>query len=236
MANFSTHISVAFIASSTAALIFYKAGMLHTSEFLLCSVVGTLGGLLPDIDLDHAVPAKVGFNIVAMLMGFASVAYAVRSMSVLELIIIGCVVYAVVRWGVFGLFNQLAHHRGIVHSVPYMSILAVGMTMLVYYGLDWSASISWFIGLFLLFGTLVHLLLDEMFSVNVFGLKLKKSFGTAFKFFSIAQWHWYVALYLILGIMLWLAPPFQVFWHTITDPISWLILKKSLLPHGLSSF
>lgn len=230
MANFNTHISVAIIASSAAALIVYKAGILTTSEFLLCSLMGTLGGLLPDIDLDHAVPARVGFNVVAMLAGFAAVVYWVRVLSVAELVVIAGLVYAAVRWGVFGLFNRLSHHRGMVHSVPYMAILAVSLVMLMYHGLRWSATSSWLMGLFLWCGALLHLLLDEMFSVNVFGLKLKKSFGSAFKFFDFQQPAWYIGLYALLGAMLYMAPPFSVFWHTLTDPVSWLILKSALLP------
>ena len=93
---------------------------------------------------------------------------------------------------------------------------------------------SWFLGLFLFFGTLVHLTLDEVYSVNVFGLSVKKSFGTAFKFFDRKQIWWYVGLYALVVVMLMFAPNFKLFWQTITDPISWMILKGNLLPKAFS--
>ena len=52
MANFNTHISVAFVASGVTGLVIYKAGMLIAPEYLMCVVAGTIGGLLPDIDLE----------------------------------------------------------------------------------------------------------------------------------------------------------------------------------------
>lgn len=230
MANFSTHVTVAFLASASAALIGFKAGLLNTTEFLGCALAGTLGGLLPDIDLDHAVPARIGFNLVSLFMAFATVVYWVRVMSVAELAAIGALAYVIVRFGVFGLFNRLSHHRGLVHSLPYMAILALGLILLAYHGWHWSAGSSWFLGLFLWCGAILHLILDEVYSVNIFGLKVKKSFGSAFKVFERAQWGWYVLLYVLVGILLVWAPPFRVFWHNLTDPVSWLILKQSLWP------
>ena len=85
-----------------------------------------------------------------------------------------------------------------------------------------------------MFGAIVHLLLDEMFSVNLLGLSVKKSFGTAFKVFKFDQIGWYLGLYAILAALIVFAPPFKVFWQTLQDPISWLILKKNILPTAIN--
>ena len=137
MANFNTHISVAFLASSVAGLIVYKAGMLSAPEFLLCTVVGTLGGLLPDIDLDHSVPAQVGFNVISLLAAFGMVVYWVGVLSVVTLMAVWVLTYVSMRWGVFRLFNTLTSHRGIVHSVPYMFAVAMLVVYGCFYGLKY---------------------------------------------------------------------------------------------------
>lgn len=65
---------------------------------------------------------------------------------------------------------------------------------------------SWLFGLFLFFGSLIHLLLDEIYSVNVFGLKVKKSFGTAIKFFERQKIWQYALLYLMIAVLFYVAP------------------------------
>jgi hypothetical protein len=38
----------------------------------------------------------------------------------------------------------------------------------------------------------------------------------------------------VLAAMIVFAPPFKVFWQTLQDPISWLILKKNILPTAIN--
>ncbi|MFW2178314.1 MULTISPECIES: metal-dependent hydrolase [unclassified Moraxella] len=234
MANFNTHLTGAFVSSGIMGLVVYKAGMLVGSEFLLCSVVGTIGGLLPDIDLEHSVPARIGFNVLSLLLAFGMVIYWSPQLSLVELMITWLLTYIIMRWGVFTIFSSMTVHRGIVHSVPYMAVLALSLVYISFYLMKYTVVFSWFMGLFLFFGSMVHLLLDEMYSVNVFGLRLKKSFGTAIKFFDTQQKSWYIGLYLVLAILLIFAPSYRVFWQTLSDPISWALLQQNLLPAGMS--
>ena len=46
------------------------------------------------------------------------------------------------------------------------------------------AAQAWLTGLFLFIGFLIHLALDEIYSVDVEGRTIKKSFGTALKLFD----------------------------------------------------
>lgn len=230
MANFHTHFTVACVVSAAASLVIYKAGMVSGSEFVLCAVTGTVGGLLPDIDLDHSLPARVGFSLLSMLVAFGLVIYWSPRLSLVALCALGLVVYVVMRYGVLAAFSRLTVHRGIVHSLPYMAVLALGLVYVSFFGLKNGAVVSWFLGAFLWFGALVHLLLDEIYSVNIFGLRLKKSFGTALKVFERKHARWYMGLYVLLAVMLVFAPPFTLFWQTLTDPISWRILHANLLP------
>lgn len=234
MANFNTHLSVAFVASGMSALVLHKAGILTGAEFLLCTVVGTLGGLLPDIDLDSSVPARIGFNVLALLTAFLVVMYWTTVMSLASLMVVWLLTYVIMRYGVFNLFSSLTVHRGVVHSLPYLAIMALLLVDMSFYGLKYSAVLSWSLGVFLLAGSLIHLVLDEVYSVNVFGLKLKKSSGTAFKIFEYKRRWLYLGLYAALMVLVIFAPPFDLFWHTLTDPMTWLMLKKNLLPNGVS--
>lgn len=234
MANFNTHLTTAFLLSSTASLVVYKAGMVSTSEFLCCAVMGTVGGLLPDIDLDYSVPARVGFNLLSMVVAFSAVIFWIGQLSVAELVAVWLISYAMMRWGVFMLFNSLTVHRGIVHSVPYMAVLSLAVVYISFYGFKKGTIFSWFMGTFLFFGAMIHLLLDEIYSVNIFGLKIKNSFGTAIKFFEIKNQRMYLLLYAIIAVMVFFAPPYHLFWETLTNPTTLALLEKNLLPEYLA--
>ena len=47
---------------------------------------------------------------------------------------------------------------------------------------------AWLTGLFVLIGFIIHLVLDEIYSVDVEGAVIKKSFGTALKLFDYHSW------------------------------------------------
>ena len=70
--------------------------------------------------------------------------------------------FVTMRHGVLALYSQLTVHRGMVHSVPYMAVLALLVVLLAHHGFGQTALASWFLGLFVWFGALVHLLLDEL--------------------------------------------------------------------------
>lgn len=230
MANFNTHLNGALAVSGTASLIVYKAGLIDDSGFLLCVALGTIGGLLPDLDSDHSTPIKLGFNIAALVFAFGLVMHWRSTFSLLSLMILWLLGYGFMRYGVFTLFTKMTVHRGVMHSVPYMAILGVGLTCLSYYGLHTSLVASWFYGLFLFGGALVHLTLDEMYSVNLSGMTLKRSSGTAMKFYQHKDKWWYLLLYTILALLLFSAPPFAIFWQTVTDASAWAQLKVGVLP------
>ncbi len=233
MANFNTHFNVAFAASGVMGLVFYKAGMLSGSTFLGCVAMGTVGGLLPDIDSDHSTPVRVGFVVLSMAVAFALVVWLVAQLSLLALIGVWVLTFVTMRHGVLALYSHLTVHRGMVHSVPYMALLALLVVWGSHHGFGTSAQTSWFLGAFTWFGALVHLVLDELYSVNLLGMKLKKSSGTALKFFRWEQRHRYVTLYAVVAFLCWWGPPAGAFWATLNDPLGWLLLKQALLPSAL---
>ncbi len=204
MANFNTHISVAFVASGVGALVLYKAGMLTGTEFFLCTLTGTVGGLLPDIDSPTSIPIRIAFAALSVIAGFLVAFTFGKHYSLLELIALWTGCFLIIRYGLLNLFTWLTTHRGLIHSIPAGVGFGLATTVLVFHAFGGSAMDAWLCGLFITLGFIVHLLLDEWYSVNLYGKKLlKKSFGTAFCLGSLKQPLGTVALYLtVIGLLL----------------------------------
>ncbi|MGO2338978.1 MAG: metal-dependent hydrolase [Psychrobacter sp.] len=235
MANFNTHLNVAFMVSGTMSLTVYKAGLLNDSGFLVCVALGTIGGLLPDLDSDNSTPIKLGFNITSFIFAFGLVMHWRSELSLLSLMALWLAGYGFMRYVVFYVFTNMTVHRGVIHSVPYMAILGLGLTYLNYFVLQLPLTTSWFYGLFLFGGAMVHLTLDELYSVNLSNMKMKRSSGTAMKFYQHDDKWWYCLLYIILLLLLYVAPPFEPFWQQLRDPAPWAQLKVGILPDMIES-
>ena len=235
MANFKTHLNGAFAVSGILGLVSYKAGLVNSQDFLICVALGTIGGLLPDIDSDHSTPIKLGFDAASLVIAFALVIHWRSQLSLLALIVLWISAYAIMRYGLFSVFKKLTVHRGIIHSVPYMALIALILVCSNFYLLNTSSILSWIYGMFLFIGALVHLSLDEAYSVDLSNRRLKRSSGTAMKFYQHKQWMYYVGLYVLLTIAIFVAPPFTPFWHKISDPNMWMLLKNDLIPQVILS-
>lgn len=236
MANFNTHLNVAFMVSGTVSLAVYKAGLIDNSGLLMCVALGTTGGLLPDLDSDNSTPIKLGFNMLSFVFAFALVMHWRNELSLLALIVLWLAGYGFMRYVVFYIFTTMTVHRGVIHSVPYMAILGLALAYISYYVLHISLTASWFYGLFLFGGAMVHLALDELYSVNLMGATMKRSSGTAMKFYAHKDKWWYLLLYALLAALIFFAPPFTEFWAQVTDPAPWAQLKVGMLPALIEDF
>ena len=230
MANFNTHLNVAFAVSGITALTIYKTGLIDDSGFLMCVALGTAGGLLPDLDSDHSTPIKLGFNLASFIFAFGLVMHWRSDLSLLALMALWLAGYGFMRYVVFHVFTTMTVHRGVIHSVPYMAILGLGLTYISYYIMHNPLTASWFYGLFLFGGALVHLSLDELYSVNLSGMRMKRSSGTAMKFYQHKDRWWYLLLYALLAVLVYFAPPFETFLQQVSDPAPWAQLRVDMMP------
>lgn len=221
MANFRTHLTVAVVVSSAVAVAGFGAGLYGLSTAVFSAIIGTIGGLLPDIDLKTSRPAKKFFAIaelfLATLMAILYASHHVGTDAVINALFVWVAVYGLLKYVIFEIFHRVTVHRGMVHSVPYMAVFALLVVYGAYYGLKLTTLVSWLFGGFLFIGSLVHLTLDEMYSVDVWGFKLKKSSGTAFKFFESDKPIGYAILYAILGILWVFAPEYDIAWQLIKN-------------------
>ena len=188
MADFKTHItfSTGLGVAYGAAGHFYFNMPIETSilGFGLCSV----SGMLPDLDSDSGTPVRemstFAASVIPMLMlpRFQALAYCHELM-----VLLAAVVYCIIRFGVVEIFKRYTVHRGMWHSIPACAVCGL-LTFLIV--ADSHLEVRFFKAAAVMLGFFSHLLLDEIWSVNVRvgRLNVKKSFGTAIKFVGKNSW------------------------------------------------
>ena len=204
MADYKTHITtstVLGIAYGTAGHFYWH---LPVETCILAGGLCSVSGMLPDLDSDSGRPVQemTGFAaaIVPMLMlerlqGFG------WSRETITLATAG--IYVLVRFGVAELFKRYTVHRGMWHSIPACLVCGL-MTFLIVAGQD--LGIRLFKSGAVMAGFMSHLVLDELwsFSLRSGRLNIKRSFGTALKFWGRDRWA-NLSVYLKLGAVLFLA-------------------------------
>ena len=187
MAMFHTHIhcsTVAGIVGGAVAFVGYGVP-------LTTSVVGggmcAIGGILPDIDSGPGIPLREITTFLASAVPTMLITRLLSyNMNQEMLILTGAIIYVGIRFGLAHFLRQYTVHRGMFHSFPSMAIFGE-LTYLLFYGE------SQFVKLFMVsavcFGFFIHLLLDEIYSVEWDGRpRIKRSFGTAMKFVGENWW------------------------------------------------
>ena len=85
---------------------------------------------------------------------------------------------------------------------------------------------------FTLIGFIIHLVLDEAYSVDIEGAELKRSFGTAFKLIDFNSLSASGLMGAALALAIFLAPPSKGFSDMVRTPTLFAFLKERLLPKG----
>jgi hypothetical protein len=209
MANFATHITVAAGASAAGSLIYWATGSVTVIQALVLAAAGSLGGMLPDIDSDNSRPVKIVAHLAFVVMAFFLV-QLFKSHSWIELIVLVGIFYLAFTYALLPAFKKYTAHRGIFHSLLAGLFFAVIYTVLTFYFYRSSSAFAWLAGFFVLFGFLIHLMLDEIYSVDFNNRRLKKSFGTALKLAGKNTQHNLIMGALIVGL-LFLTPPISGF-------------------------
>lgn len=197
MADFKTHITV-----STGVGIAY--GLLGYSQFQLpvgtCVIAGGLcsvSGMLPDLDSDSGIPIRETKAFTSAVIPMLMIERFERmGMSHASMALVGGAIYFLLRFVVWNLFKRYTKHRGMWHSIP-AAMIAGLLAFLVCSSQD--VSIRMFRAWAVFLGFMSHLVMDELYSVDLNGRTLKRSFGTAMKFFGNNAWA-NVFTYLKLGL------------------------------------
>jgi membrane-bound metal-dependent hydrolase YbcI (DUF457 family) len=204
MANFSTHFNGAAIVGGLGATGVYYVNMASKDEATAYFIATIIGGILPDIDSDHSTPIKIMQYILANLISFFVLFSYIGKYPILNLVLIWGVTYLVVMTA-FWFFKKVTVHRGMFHSIPSGFIFWFLTTLALYYVMKYPLIESWYFGMFIFIGFIAHLVLDELYSVDVTGARMKRSFGSALKLFNkdIKT----VALFYVIAVALFFAMP-----------------------------
>ncbi|MCG8652932.1 MAG: metal-dependent hydrolase [Pirellulales bacterium] len=183
MADFKSHIT-----GSTAIGIGYGYwGVVHQSMTLengiLAGGLCAVSGMLPDLDSDSGIPLRetsmFAAAVIPMLMidRFGDMGLTHEAMALAAMLI-----YIAIRFVAVEFFKRYTVHRGMWHSIP--AALSAGLLAYLVMPCSSEAARIFKAGAVLL-GFLVHLTMDEIWSIDLRrGFRLKKSFGTALKFFG----------------------------------------------------
>ena len=183
MANFNMHLNTASIVSGISAAALASVHMIDIKTSFYCFFAGVLGGILPDIDHDNSIPVRIIQFVISNLVAFLVVYNYLGKLKLLDIIVLWLGI-SIVFEIIFFFFKRLTTHRGIIHSIP-MGILFGLITILFLHNiLHLSVIVSYYVGIFIFIGYLTHLILDEIYSVDLAGNKIKKSFGSALKLCS----------------------------------------------------
>lgn len=184
MANFRGHLT-----TSASLGVAYGAGLslgLGVDWPTAAVVAGatTIGGLLPDLDSDSGRFRREIFSLAAAVVPLFFIRRLARlGLTVEELWLALAGIYLGVRYVLPRILGALTVHRGMFHSVPALAI--AGMLAFLSYHHP-SVEMRGLFALGVMIGFLSHLVLDEIYSVDLSGLvpRLNKAAGTALKMFS----------------------------------------------------
>jgi len=209
MANFQTHFNTASFVSAIGSGTMFYSGLVDKPEATLLFVGGIIGGILPDIDSNNSTPTKIMQYVFANLTSFFVLFNYIGEYPIGNLLLIWLGTFGGVIL-LFQIFKKITIHRGMFHSIPAGLIFWFGFSLIFYYIFQFHYLMSWYFGMFVFMGYLVHLLLDEIYSVDIKGKRIKKSFGTALKFWN-KDIKSVILFYLLIIVLFWQMPQKESF-------------------------
>lgn len=216
MANFRVHASVAAFASGALATTLLATGVATPVVAGLCFIGGLVGGILPDIDSDHSTPTNIVFGLLSVVCAATLALFLAPEWPLFWVWVMCAIGAGLCQWALRPLFTKYTRHRGVFHSLlaaALFGLIAVNGLFLV--GFDEMP--SWLVGASVTFGFLVHLLLDEIYSVDFMGGAFKKSFGSAFKLWQNDNLKGSLAMLAAVGLLYWAAPNPSKFVDTVSN-------------------
>ena len=182
MANFRTHVT-----TSTVLGIGYSGlgivGGIPADTALVAGGLCGVAGMLPDLDSPSGKPIReiltLGAAVVPLMLMDR---FHAMNLPHDRMVLIGGAIYLFIRFGIAAMLKRWAVHRGIFHCIPGAILLAE--LAFLFCGGDLTG--RYIKAGAILIGVFSHLILDEIYSVEMYyGVpRLKKSFGSAFKFWG----------------------------------------------------
>ncbi len=232
MANFATHIGAGTVVSGALAVFTLAADVVAPENLVAVTMAGVLGSVLPDIDLRDSRPSRLMFAGLAVFFSFAVLFNVAAKYSIAEMLIVWLGTLVLVRYGLHAIFHRLSIHRGIWHSLLAGVFSSVATAVVYYHVLGRHEGVAWLAAGFMMAGFLTHLILDEMYSVDVMDTRIKASFGTALKLVDTRNWTATTAMAAATALALYVAPSTQTFVDGMSSRNMWTGLQQRMLPDG----
>ncbi|SFV54864.1 hypothetical protein MNB_SV-14-54 [hydrothermal vent metagenome] len=234
MANFNTHFMVASLASAVVSGTLLSMEVVSPEQAVYAFALGTLGGLLPDVDSAHSKSIRVGFNVLSLLMTIMIIFVKSSTYSLIEMFIVAGLVFVGIRYALLDIFRKISKHRGMFHSIPVALIWGIMVAILMQYFFGLNSLVSWVYGFMVTMGYFVHLILDETYSVDLGNRRVKKSLGTAMKFGKFKTTKDKVQtliIYASIPLLMKIAPDTTLIENALFSHDAWLTFKDILLPY-----
>jgi len=230
MANFTTHIAVGTVVSGAAATLTLAANVIAPESLVAVTLAGVVGSVLPDIDLKDSRPSRALFAGLAVFFSFVVLFSLAGKYSIAEMWVAWLGALVAVRYGGHMLFTKFSYHRGIWHSIVAGLLFWFVTAYIFHYWMGFHEGVAWLAGGFVFVGFITHLILDEIYSVDVMDTRIKQSFGTALKLLDTKHPGQSAAMALVCGAAFLMTPPATVFTSGISSPQLWSGLRERLLP------
>ena len=181
MAAYREHITVSGLLGAI-----YGAGAVFAAGFTpvqgaLAGCLTWVAGMLPDLDSDSGKPIRELFPLMGAIAPFVMMRHLLQWGGGTEgAILLSILLYGFIRFGMSKFLCRVSVHRGMFHSVPAM-IITAEITFLAYKS-D-SLAVRCLMAGGAAVGFFSHLLLDEMYSVEWSGIRvrLNSAAGSAIK-------------------------------------------------------
>ncbi len=174
MPEFKTHLAAGAAVGGAAAAWGMMSHDLNLVHAVAVAVLGTTGGLLPNLDSDSGKPLSLMFQLISILLPVLLLPYAwpyirlyIRPGSGKDIPFFLCyytVSYLLIHYGIMPVVKRFTKHRGMMHSLPFAVVAGEaaflllrpsGMTTAIYGGLA------------VMSACLVHLILDDLASASL---------------------------------------------------------------------
>jgi hypothetical protein len=221
---------VGTVVSGALATVTLAADVVAPENVVAVTLAGVLGSVLPDIDLKDSRPSRAMFAGLGVFFSFAVLFSLERQYSIAEMLVLWLGTLLLVKYVAQGFFHRLSVHRGTWHSLL-AGIFCACVTAIVYNTLlGRHDGVAWLAAGFLLIGYLTHLILDEIYSVDIMDTRIKASFGTALKLADLRYPRATTAMAVATVLAFVMAPPTKTFLEGFTSRALWGELHHRFLP------
>jgi hypothetical protein len=203
MADFKTHVTASSLIGVGYGAVAHFGCHLPLPSCVLAGTLCGLSGMLPDIDSGTGRPFRESMALAAAVVPMMLLdRLQAMGLGQESIVLVGGLVYFLIRFGLAALLKRFTVHRGMVHSIP-AAFIAAELAFLLASG---SVELRLFKAGGVLLGFIVHLALDEMYSVQWQRgrVQVKRSLGTALKVFGHGVWP-NVSIYLKLAVLTFVA-------------------------------